>query len=199
MGGGIGAYSDALHPWLPDIKSLIAVAVVGRIPLLGVSLGHQLVAVALGGTVTLNPNGPCRGLLPLRVTDLARLDPLFRHLPDDAQVVHWNDDVVVDLPAGAVALAYAPDGGLSAVRYAATCWGVQGNPEATAEAIEAWALHPSVPGLSPDADLPGLLTTVRAAAERTSTTWRPLLDEFLAQVSRADGGPAESSEPPPTG
>ena len=53
----MGACDDAVAPWLAPTRALIADAVARGVPTLGVCLGHQLAAVALGGTVGRNPSG----------------------------------------------------------------------------------------------------------------------------------------------
>ena len=55
LGGAMGACDDAVAPWLAPTRALIADAVARGVPTLGVCLGHQLAAVALGGTVRATP------------------------------------------------------------------------------------------------------------------------------------------------
>ncbi|MGH3509083.1 MAG: type 1 glutamine amidotransferase, partial [Nocardioidaceae bacterium] len=57
LGGSMGANDDAKHGWLTATKQLLRQAVADDVPTLGVCLGHQLLAAALGGTVGPNPNG----------------------------------------------------------------------------------------------------------------------------------------------
>ncbi len=63
MGGAMGANDDATSPWLTPTKELIRRADADRVPTLGICLGHQLAAVALGGEVRPNPRGRQFGLL----------------------------------------------------------------------------------------------------------------------------------------
>src|SRR4051794_37184949 len=51
LGGSMGAADDADHPWLAPTKDLVRDAAGRRTPTLGICLGHQLIAVALGGEV----------------------------------------------------------------------------------------------------------------------------------------------------
>ena len=63
LGGSMDAYSDERNPWLPQVKHLVRVAAESRVPTLGICLGHQLAAVALGGAVQANPRGQQIGVL----------------------------------------------------------------------------------------------------------------------------------------
>ena len=83
-------YKRQRHPWLSAAKSLVIQSVIQSIPFLGLCLGHQLAAVALGGRVGANPKGPSRGIFPVRPLALAGHDPIMAALPANAAVVHWN-------------------------------------------------------------------------------------------------------------
>jgi GMP synthase (glutamine-hydrolysing) len=66
LGGAMNANEDGRYPWLAPTRELIREAVADGIPTLGVCLGHQLVSVALGGEVIVNPKGrlvPCHSAL----------------------------------------------------------------------------------------------------------------------------------------
>ena len=78
MGGPMGAYDDAEHPWLAAEKELVREAVEDGRPFLGVCLGVQLLAAALGAEVRPMPNGAEVGLLPVELTDEGRGAPAVR-------------------------------------------------------------------------------------------------------------------------
>lgn len=145
LGGRMGAGDDRDHRWLLPTKALVATTVASGRPFLGVCLGHQLAAVALGGRVTPNPYGATRALLPFGATADGARDALTSALPPGSPVLHWNDDVAVELPAGAVALATAPDGTVQAARFGPSAWGVQFHPEVDTGIVRRWARgdHPA--------------------------------------------------------
>lgn len=101
MGGPMGVYDTDLYPWLDDeIAVLRRRAVAGR-PLLGVCLGSQLIAAAMGAQVR---KGPVReiGFAPLTLTESGTTGPL-RHLAT-TEVLHWHGDTF-DVPDGTELLA----------------------------------------------------------------------------------------------
>jgi anthranilate synthase component 2 len=102
-------------------------AVLGRVPLLGVCLGHQALAVALGGH--LRRQDPVHGLaVPIHHTGSG----LFRGLPQGVPMTRYNSLGVDEsrLPAGLEVCARAPDGAVMGVAHrTAPAWGVQFHPE----------------------------------------------------------------------
>ncbi|MCW2849920.1 MAG: glutamine amidotransferase class-I [Marmoricola sp.] len=172
LGGAMGANDDAEHPWLTPTKELVRVAARDGVPTLGICLGHQLVAVALGGVSGPNPNGQQLGLVPLGWTEAAEDDDLSRELLGTGFGVHWNDDVVLRQPDGTVVLASAPRGELQVARFAPTVWGVQLHPEVDDRILATWA--------EDDRDrydegvLDAVLEAVAAAREELAAGWRPL-------------------------
>ena len=83
LGGAMGACDDAVAPWLAPTRALIADAVARQVPTLGVCLGHQLAAVALGGTVGIGTLVFALTIGPVVQVTLARLSlpPRGEELP----------------------------------------------------------------------------------------------------------------------
>src|SRR4051794_15528152 len=80
MGGNMNALADDVAPWLPQVRALLAAAVSTEVPVLGVCLGAQLLAVATGGRVSLD-TAPQYGAQLVAKRQAAATDPLFRELP----------------------------------------------------------------------------------------------------------------------
>lgn len=187
LGGVMGATDDAEAPWLPDVRQFIVAARDAGVPTLGVCLGHQLIAAALGGRVHRNPNGKQRGLTPIGYTDAAADDPLLSPAPTGLRGVHSNNDVVADLPSGATVIALAPGGEPQAVRFAPSTWGVQWHPEVDSDVFALWCeLEP------PESEdvARDLIAEVAAASDELGAAWRPLAVRFV-ELSAARGRSAD--------
>jgi len=189
LGGDMGADDDATHPWLTRVKVLIRSAADTRVPTLGICLGHQLCAVALGGVVIPNPHGRQVGVLDVGWTEAAARDRLVAGLPRPAGGVQWNSDIVVDVPEGTVSLASTPTGELQAARFAPTVWGVQWHPEVGEEILELWAEHGRDDAAARGIDLDACIRDVAQATPRLRETWALLADGFavlLREGARVD-------------
>ena len=101
MGGPMGVYDTDRYPWLDDEIAVLRRRIAADRPVLGVCLGSQLIAAALGAAVR---KGPVReiGFAPLRLTDAGAAGPL-RHLAT-TEVLHWHGDTF-DVPDGTELLA----------------------------------------------------------------------------------------------
>jgi len=188
LGGEMGAYDDAVHPWLAEVKELVRLTAESGPPVLGVCLGLQLAAVALGGEVTANPAGQQIGVLDVGWTDEAADDPLLAPLAARGRgvpAVQWNNDVVVRLPQAAVLLAATDRGEIQAARLAPAVWGVQWHPEAGDEIIRPWADNDRDAAAERGVDLDRYVQDVGDARDRLRDTW-PLLTGSFARLCRAD-------------
>jgi GMP synthase-like glutamine amidotransferase len=141
MGGPMGAGDDADHPWLTAEKELVRDAVEDGRPFLGVCLGVQLLAAALGASV--HPSEPPEvGLLPVELTEEGRQDPLFAGLGERLVSLQWHGDTF-ELPEGSVRLARSDLVPNQAFRAGDRAYGVQFHLEVTPEMAREWARVPA--------------------------------------------------------
>lgn len=192
LGGPQDADDDA-HAWFPPTRALIRDGAARRRPVLGVCLGHQLAALALAGRTGRNPAGQQVGLVPVGWTSEAPADPLLGALAHGpARGVHWNDDVVLEVPAGAAVLARAPGGEVQALRLAPTVWGVQWHPEVDEPILRSWAEEDAARHLERGIDQESALAAVAAARAELEAIWRTLAERLVAL---ARDGVRETGEP----
>lgn len=138
MGGPMGVYQTDRYPWLRDEFRLIEDAVKSKLPVLGVCLGAQVVAAALGAKVDRNPHGKEIGWHPIRLSDSAKDDRLMRGLPTTMTPFHWHGDIF-ELPPGAVSLASSDKTPCQAFRHGDKVYGFQFHFEVTQEGVTAMA------------------------------------------------------------
>jgi GMP synthase (glutamine-hydrolysing) len=184
LGGAMGANDDADSPWLAPVRDRIREHANAGVPVLGICLGHQLAAVALGGEVETNSRGQTFGLRTLGWTPDAHLDPLMSTVATPRRGVHWHDDVVTAVPEGAVVLARTEGVEVQAARYAPSVWGVQHHPEVDADLIRPWAEADRELHRSQGLDTDGVLAEIDAARDELAAAWRPLAARFVEISSR---------------
>ena len=132
----LGGEQNALDPGLAEEAALLREATERGVPVLGVCLGAQLLAHALGGSVCRLPRRHV-AWLPLEPLPAAAGDPVLGALPPGAAGLHWNEDGF-DLPAAATELLRSPAGSGEAFRAGERSWGVQFHPELDDAALESW-------------------------------------------------------------
>jgi len=142
MGGPMDVWEEDAHPWLAAEKALIREAVAERgMPFLGICLGHQLLAVALGGDCAKGTSEV--GVMPVHFTE-AGLDSLFFdgiEAPFDC--LQWHGAEVTALPEGARVLATSPDCAVQAMSWGTRALSMQFHVEVEADTVEAWLRIPS--------------------------------------------------------
>ncbi len=180
LGGPIGAYDDATYPFVRDEAAAIAQRLAARKPLLGICLGAQLMARALGAAV--KPMGVKEiGFAPITLTAAGTDSPLAP-LADGTPVLHWHGDRY-DLPPGAQRLAFTAVCSEQAFAIGNHALALQFHLEANLEELEAWLIGHAAELGAAGIDPRALRAQVPAVAERLSQRAREV---FTAWLDRAE-------------
>ncbi len=136
MGGPMGANEEDKYPHLLLVQELIREAASNHIPTLGICLGAQLIARALGARVTRNPVKEI-GWYEISVTDSGTKSILFAGLPRKLTFFQWHQDTFA-LPEKAYALAQGKTCLNQAFSIDNCIWALQFHPEVTPLIIKEW-------------------------------------------------------------
>ncbi|MFL5311269.1 MAG: type 1 glutamine amidotransferase [Myxococcales bacterium] len=135
LGGGMGVYEAERYPHLKDELRLLRAASAEERPVLGICLGSQLLAAAVGGAVAKAPRKEI-GWYGVDLLPGARDDALFAAAPVAFPAFHWHGDAFT-LPRGAVSLASSAMTPLQAFRVGPRAWGIQFHLETDRQVLDA--------------------------------------------------------------
>jgi len=186
MGGPMDVWDVVEHPWLIEEKAAIRRWVRDlKRPFLGLCLGHQLLADALGGTC-----GPARppeiGILDIELTEAASNDPVFGTLPKHQKCLQWHSVEVAQAPEDAVVLASSPACRIQAMRVGECAWSAQYHVELEPDTIDNWGAVPAYAealeaSLGADA-MEKMNTAAAAEMESFAANSRTLYEGFVRKV-----------------
>ena len=180
LGGPIGAYEEDLYPFLGDELRVIEHRLAAGRPVLGICLGSQLMARALGARVYPG-TGKEIGWAPLQLTAAGR-GSCLAPLGDGTPVLHWHGDTF-DLPQGAGLLASTPRYKNQAFGWERHGLALQCHLEAAAAGLERWYIgHACEIAHTPGLTVPDLRAQAAAHAgtleQRAEQLWPLLLDRL---------------------
>jgi len=136
MGGPMSVNDEAVWPWLRPEKQFVREAITRGVAVLGVCLGAQLIASALGARVVPNPVKEI-GWFPIEAIQAARG---YAPMPHTCPVFHWHGETF-ELPPGAVRLARSEGCENQAFQLGRNVVGVQFHLESTPETVRALVHH----------------------------------------------------------
>ncbi len=175
----MGVHDEAAHSWLPVERTLISAVAQRKKPVLGVCLGAQQLAAALGAEVFTGPAEEL-GIGEVTLTGAGRQDPVLGPeygglATTTVPCVHWHRDTFT-LPEGAVHLAATRLVPHQAFRWGRSAYGLQFHVEVDRHLADGWAAH-----------LPAGVVLEPSALTRVETAGRRLLRRFVGHVSSVEG------------
>ncbi len=182
LGGAMGALDDDRAPWLPNERSLVRDAVDRAVPVLGLCLGHQILAVATGGSIAA-AGSPEVGVVSVSRTEAGSRDPIIASLPTDVvPAVQYHHDEVVQLPPDAEILLTNDACRVQGFRLGETAYGLQMHPEVDGATFAHWAAHDDGTLALADIDGETAVADVRAQQSALQRTWRPVITRWATLV-----------------
>lgn len=176
LGGPIGVYEVDRYPFLSEERAFLRARLAANRPTLGICLGAQLIAAALGATVA--PAGRKEiGFAPLSLTAAGMAGPL-RHLAE-VPVLHWHGDMF-EVPAQGERLAETEACANQAFAIGPNILGVQFHPEVdTTSGIERWLIGHAVELAAAGVDPQGLRGDAEKFGECLRDAGRAMLRDWL--------------------
>jgi len=143
MGGPMEVWEEDKYPWLPDEKIMIREGVQERgMPFLGLCLGHQLLAEALGGKCGKAEHSEI-GLMEVSLTESGASGIIFDDFPQKFKCLQWHGSEIKKMPPGAECLATSPVCGVQAMSWGPRAYSMQFHIEVEFDTVENWAVIPS--------------------------------------------------------
>jgi GMP synthase (glutamine-hydrolysing) len=181
LGGPIGAYETDTYPFLSREIGLLERRMAKDLPTLGICLGGQLMAKALGARVFAGPAKEI-GWGRVELTAAGRESCLGPLLAEDAKVLHWHGDTF-DLPAGATRLAFNAHYENQAFGFGRRALALQFHLETASDALEKWVVGHAVELSAARVSVPDLRAATADMADRANRQARSIFSAWLREIA----------------
>lgn len=190
LGGPMNSDQIESHPNLITEVELIQEAVSKDMSVLGICLGAQLLAKALGGSVQRNPRREI-GWCSISLTESGKADPVLSSFADTQDVFQWHEDGI-ELPPEAEHLASSERSWVQAFRYGEHAYGFQFHLEVDQSLIERWltvkanqaVLKAEAGRVSPDSVREETARCISALEAQSRNTFSRWVERFDMQPRR---------------
>lgn len=180
LGGPISVYETQTYPWLAEELAMIEQRLANHQPTLGICLGAQLIAMALGAKVY-----ACGikeiGWPSIELTVAGLQSPL--KALQSQKLLHWHGDTF-DLPSGATLLASTALTKHQAFSYGETVLALQFHPEAESEQIEKWLVGHTCELNQAKVDIASLRAESQRINASSKAAGQAMLKDWLPKIMR---------------
>ena len=165
-------WSDRLLEWIPKL-------IKEKVPYMGICYGHQLLAEAMGGRVGYHPGGKEIGTVDITLSRESDRDPLFKTMSKQFPAHVTHSQCILELPPGAVHLAFNDFEPYHAFRLGSCAWGVQFHPEYNIDIMKGYIIHQANELKSSGRDIDKIMATVKKTPEAAQ-----LMKKFMSFITK---------------
>lgn len=187
LGGPMNAYEEQTYPYLAREDRVIKAVVANGVPFLGIGLGGQLLAKALGARVYRNEVREI-GFYSLSLTEEGARDRLFKSLGRVFTMFEWHGDTF-DIPEGAVRIARSSTCENQAFRYGQNAYALLAHLQMTPAMVALWCeeYYDELKTLHLTSRIPSLVQEAYRRADRLEAQAKAIFTNFLALIEEAKG------------
>lgn len=181
LGGSPGVYQKDVFPFLQAELDILKKRMAADRPTLGICLGGQLMAAALGANVYPGTQGPEKGWFPLTLTEDGKKTPVAHLCGSRTSMLHWHGDTF-DFPQGATLLASSDKYRHQAFAYGKNCIGLQCHAEITPQQVEEWLVKSAGSVYKGELDIHQVRADTAAHGARLIDQTTLFMMEFLSSI-----------------
>lgn len=181
LGGAPGVYQAELYPFLKQERAILEKRLAVDLPTLGICLGAQLMASALGANVYKGPQGPEKGWLPLQVNEAGMKTPVRHFDAAHTSMMQWHGDTF-DMPQGATLLASSDKYRHQIFSFGKNAFAFQCHIEVSPNILKSWLVQSAGDVADGEIDLAAIREGNAAHAHTLMRQTETFLLEYLSQI-----------------